>query len=128
MTMPFLKLKDAMISLSEFKKNLTDLIHGHQTKIIVKNNKPVGVFMGYDEYESMLEGRQTPGEVFTLTNGVKVKVVTGEEDGNLVTKTYIKMKNSNEFKLHFAHSMSNPNLEQTLTTKELVESYELNKK
>lgn len=125
--MQFPKLKDVMISLSEFKKELSSLIEKQVTKIVVKNNEPVAVLMSYDDYENLLDGRKSPGEVFSLTNGVKVKVIVEEENGNLVTRTYIQMKSSDEFKLHFTHSMSNPSVEQTLTTEELVASYGFNK-
>lgn len=123
--MRFPKLRDVMISLSEFKKEVSNLIEKKATKIIVKNNEPVAVMMSYDDYEDLLSGHKTPGETFILSNGVKVKIVVTEENEEIVTKTYIQMKNSDEFKLFFTHGMTIPKVEQTLTPEELVASYEI---
>lgn len=116
-------LSEIMVSITDFKKDLSDIIKKRQTKVIVKNNEPVSIIMPYDEYVSGEQTIRGTGEVVRLSNGVDVKVLVAEENGSVVTKTYLKMKNSDEFKLHFTHSMSNPSVEQTMTNEELFAQY-----
>lgn len=116
-------LSEIMVSITDFKKDLSDIIKKRQTKVIVKNNEPVSIIMPYDEYVSGEQAIRGTGEVIRLSNGVDVKVLVAEENGSVVTKTYLKMKNSDEFKLHFTHSMSNPSVEQTMTNEELFSQY-----
>lgn len=116
-------LSEIMVSITDFKKDLSDIIKKRQTKVIVKNNEPVSIIMPYDEYVSGEQAIRGTGEVIRLSNGVDVKVLVAEENGSVVTKTYLKMKNSDEFKLHFTHSMSNPSVEQTMTNEELFAQY-----
>lgn len=118
-------LTDLMMSVTDFKKNLSEIIKEKKTKVIVRNNEPVSIVMPYDEFLSGQQAIKGTGEVIRLSNGVHIKVLVEEEEGNLVTRTYMKMKNSDEYKLHFTHSMSNPSVEQTLTNAELVQQYEL---
>lgn len=132
-------LKEIMISLTDFKKQLSEIMTTKQTKIIVKNNEPTTIVMPYDDYvilnnniDNFQNEINSVGESIILSNGVEVKVVvTVEKKGNyedLVTKTYIKMKTSGEWKEHHSHSMSAPSYEQTLTTQEIMENYQQNKK
>lgn len=126
MRMPTLgNLKDLMIGITDLKKNLADIIKENKTKVIIRNNEPVSILMPYDEFVSNQQGIRVAGEEFELSNGVKVKVLVEEVNGCIETKTYIKMKSSEEYKLHFNHAMSNPSVEQTLTTEELVQHYSL---
>lgn len=126
MKMP--NLSEIMVSITDFKKELSEIIKQKQTKVIVKNNEPVSIIMPYEDYVSGQQAIQATGDVIRLSNGVDIKVLVEEENGAIVTKTYLKMKNSNEFKLHFTHSMSNPSVEQTLTNEELFAQYDFNKK
>lgn len=132
-------LKEIMISLTDFKKQLSEIMTTKQTKIIVKNNEPTTIVMPYDDYvilnnniDNFQNAINSVGESIILSNGVEVKVVvTVDKKGNyedLVTKTYIKMKTSGEWKEHYSHSMSAPAYEQTLTTQEIMEYYQQNKK
>lgn len=132
-------LKEIMISLTDFKKQLSEIMTTKQTKIIVKNNEPTTIVMPYDDYvilnnniDNFQNEINSVGESIILSNGVEVKVVvTVEKKGNyedLVTKMYIKMKTSGEWKEHHSYSMSAPSYEQTLTTQEIMENYQQNKK
>ncbi|PLS19237.1 prevent-host-death family protein [Bacillus sp. M6-12] len=120
-------LKELMISLTDFKKQIPDIITKKSTKVIIKNNEPVSIFMPYEQYLSMNEVIKATGEDITLSNGVVVKVCVEQEDNQIAIKTYLKMKTSGEYKLHFTQYLGNPNVEQTLTTEELVAHYELKK-
>lgn len=117
-----------MVSLTDFKKQIPDIISKKQTKVIVKNNEPVSVFMPYSEYLSMENIIKSTGEDITLPNGVTIKVCVEIEEkdgfkGDIVIKTYIKMKTSGEYKLHFTQYLGSPDVTQTLTTEELLQEY-----
>ena len=45
-----MNLEKMMISISEIKKQLSEVVNDKLTKIIMKNNSPVSVIMPYDEY------------------------------------------------------------------------------
>lgn len=133
MNMKIPNLKDIMISLNDFRKELSDIIANKKTKIIIKNNEPTSIIIPYDEYLALNNSVMiNDGESIVLNNGVEVKVVVSVERSgsyeDLVTRTYIKMKSSGEWKEHFSHSMSAPSYEQTLTSQETMEYYQQNKK
>lgn len=117
-------LNELMISLTDFKKQISDIISKKSTKVIIKNNEPVSIFMPYSEYLSMENIIKSTGEDIALPNGVTVKVcVEVEEKGDIAIKTYIKMKTSGEYKHHFTQYLGAPHVEQTLTTEEIIEEY-----
>lgn len=120
-------LEDVMIGVSEFKAKVNEIINNKLSKIIVKNNKPVSVVLPYEEYIALKEQAEDSknilgrmGQDITLDNGVQVMVAVSKDDSGICTKTYIKMKTSGDYKLHFTHHLSNPNIESTYTTEELV--------
>lgn len=118
-----------MISLTDFKKQISDIIAKKSTKVIIKNNEPVSIFMPYSEYLSMENLIKATGEDIPLPNGVTVKVCVEVEDkGDIAIKTYLKMKTSGEYKLHFTQYMGAPHVEQTLTTEEIMENYNMKSK
>lgn len=116
-------LTELMISLTEFKKQISDLISKKATKVIIKNNEPVSIFMPYSEYVSMASVIHATGEDITLSNGVVIKVSVETEKDQIAIKTYVKMKTSGEYKLLFTNYMGNPSVEQTLTNEEIMKSY-----
>ena len=123
-------LTELMISLTDFKKQISDIISKGKTKVIVKNNEPVSIFMPYSEYLSMENIIKSTGEDITLPNGVVVKVTVEIDEGetfkgDIVIKTYIKMKTSGEYKLHFTQHLGSPQVHQTLTNEEVMKEYEL---
>lgn len=123
-------LTELMISLTDFKKQISDIISKKSTKVIIKNNEPVSIFMPYSEYISMGNIIKSAGEDITLPNGVIIKVCVEIEDdepfkGDIAIKTYIKMKTSGEYKLHFTQRLGAPHVHQALTTEELMAEYEL---
>lgn len=120
-------LENLMISISEVKKKLSEVINDRMTKIIVKNNTPVSVIMPYTEYTELLNEKnekqqnlQSVGQEITLKNGVKVMVCVEHTDEDIIIKTFKKMKTSGDYKLHFTQTMSIPSYEETLTTDELM--------
>lgn len=124
-------LKELMVSLSEFKKQASDIINSKLTKVIVKNNEPVSVIMPYGDYLALTEDvedvqrmMRATGEEITLSNGVKIMVLVETDNENIIIKTYTKMKTSGEYKPYFTHYLSNPSVTQTLTTEELTEHYQ----
>lgn len=133
-------LTDLMISISEFKKQLSDIIKNSQTKVIVKNNAPVSVVMPYSEYLNLNNNVvdvqnmiKSAGEDITLSNGVQVKVLVEiENEGafrdSIVIKTYRKMKTSGEYELHYTLHLGSPNVTQTLTNEEIMEEYQAGRK
>jgi len=127
-------LDNLMVSASEVKKELPEIMTKQMTKVIVKNNTPVSVIMPYTEYIAMNEGRLEEqkqlseiGEDMTLVNGVQVKIVAEQGSSfsadDLVIKLYVKMKSSGDYKLHFTYNMCPPSREQTLTIEELTKYY-----
>lgn len=128
-------LKDLMISISEFKGQLSEVIKNGLTKVIVKNNEPVAVIMPYTEYIKNIEDAEGAskllgrlGQDITLDNGVQMMVSVSKEDGGICIKTYIKMKASGDYKLHFTQHLGNPNIEETMTTQEILEYYKMKTK
>lgn len=127
-------LKNLMISISEFKAQLSEIIKNKGTKVIVKNNEPVAVIMPYDEYIYTIEKKEESekiigqmGQDITLDNGVQMMVTVSKEDKNLCIKTYIKMKTTGDYKLHFTQYLGMPNSDEALTTKEIIDSYKIKK-
>lgn len=116
-------LTELMISLTDFKKQISDIVSKKSTKVIIKNNEPVSIFMPYSEYLSMSEIIKATGEDITLSNGVVIKVCVEQEENQIAIKTYLKMKTSGDYKLHFTQYLGNPTVEQTLTTEELFAHY-----
>lgn len=121
-------LENLMISISEVKKKLSEVINEKMTKIIVKNNTPVSVIMPYTDYTELLEGKndlqqklQSVGQEITLKNGVKIMVCVENTDKDVIIRTFKKMKTSGDYKLHFTQTMSIPSYEETLTTDELMD-------
>lgn len=123
-------LKDLMISISEFKVQMSEIIKNKVTKVIVKNNEPVAVIIPYAEYIERAkdsERIEQIGQDITLQNGVQMMVtVSKEKDDSLCIKTYVKMKTTGDYKLHFTHHIGMPTIESTMTTKEIIEFYERN--
>lgn len=136
-----LNLKELMISLSDFKKQLSDIITNKKTHLIVKNNKPASVILPYSEFLALSEGNegyqkmlieekkehqkmlQGVGQDITLDNGIQVMVTAekgteGFSKGDIVIKTYIKMKTSGDYKLHYTQYLGRPNDDSNLTTEE----------
>lgn len=121
-------LTDLMISVTDFKKQISDIISKKATKVIIRNNEPVSIVMPYEEYLTMASVIRATGEEITLSNGVVAKVCVKTTKDDIVIKTYRKMKTSGEFVLHFTHTMSNPMVDQTLTNEEMMNQYEFNRK
>ena len=123
-------LKDLMISISEFKVQMSEIIKNKVTKVIVKNNEPVAVIMPYAEYIERAKDSERIAQIgqdITLQNGVQMMVtVSKEKDDSLCIKTYVKMKTTGDYKLHFTHHIGMPTIESTMTTKEIIEFYERN--
>lgn len=120
-------LQDLMIGVSDFKAKVNEIINNNLTKIIVKNNNPVSVVMPYEEYVALKaqaeEGKNIVsrmGQDITLDNGVQAMVTVGKDDDGICTKTYIKMKTTGNYKLHFTHRLSAPPVEAQYETDELV--------
>jgi len=124
-----------MVSASEVKVELPEIMSKKMTKVIVKNNTPVSVIMPYDEYVAMNENldegqRQLAkvGQDITLNNGVQIMVVpevgvSKFSPDDISIKLYIKMKTSGDYKLHHTFSISPPSKEQSLTTEEMLKYY-----
>lgn len=119
-----------MISISEIKKQLSEVVNKGMTKVIVKNNVPVSVITPYEEYMKMNERLEevnnelhSVGQEITLNNGVKVMVCVEHTEDELIIKTFKKMKTSGDYRLHFTQRMSLPSYEETLTTDELREHW-----
>lgn len=123
--------ENLMIGLSEVKNTLSEVVNNGLTKIIVKNNKPVSVLVPYEEYKVLeskaKEGDEIIGRVgndITLDNGVQIMVTvskSGINDSGIAIKTFIKMKTSGDYKLHFTQYIPNPSVESTYTPEELAE-------
>lgn len=133
MNMP--NIEKMMISISEVKKQLSEVVNKQLTKIIIKNNMPLSAIMPYEEYLSLVNGAEevqkqlrSVGQEITLPNGVKVMVCVEYNENDLIIKTYKKMKTSGDYSLHYTQSMSHPSYESTLTTDELREYWLGNKK
>lgn len=127
-------LKNLMISISDFKTQLSDIIKNKLTKVIVKNNEPVAVIIPYEEYienlKNVEESKNLLGRIgkdITLDNGVQMMISIGKDDRGICIKTFIKMKTSGDYKLYFTQYLGNPTIEQTLTTDEIIQKYKKNK-
>lgn len=135
-----------MISFTDFRKQLSEIVSNMKTKIIVKNNEPVAVLVPYSEYIALSEGNEGYqkmlnekekeqqkmlkgiGQDITMNNGVQIMVVvekgtTGLDEGNIITKTFIKMKTSGDYKLYHEHHLSSPIDDANLTNEERYEYY-----
>jgi len=132
-------LDGLMVSASEVKKELPEIMAKQMTKVIVKNNAPVSVIMPYDEYVAMNENQEETksrmvrmGQNFTMNNGVEVIVVAGVGIGNfeddLCLKMFYKMKNSDELKLFHTFNIGAPSIEGTYTNQEMWDMYEAKNK
>jgi len=129
-------LDGLMVSASDVKKELPEIMSKQMTKVIVKNNVPVSVIMPYDEYVAMNENQEETknrmirmGQNFTMDNGVEVMVVAGIGDsgfsrGGLSIRMFYKMKNSDDLKLFHTFNISSPSVEGTYTSKEMWDMYE----
>lgn len=123
-------LAELMISLTDFKKQIPDIITKKSTKVVIKNNEPVSIFMPYADYVSQQNMIKSTGEDITLENGVTIKVcveINNQEPfkGDISIKTYIKMQTSGEYKLFFTQNLGAPDVTQTLTTEEMMKQYKM---
>ena len=121
-------LENIMISISEIKKQLSEVVNKKMTKIIVKNNTPVSVVLPYEDYMNLTKDikdiqiqLKSVGQEITLANGVQIMVCVEHTQKDVIIKTFKKMKTSGDYKLHFTQSMGLPSYEETLTTDELRE-------
>jgi len=132
-------LDGLMVSASEVKKELPEIMTKQLTKVIVKNNAPISVIMPYDEYVAMNENQEENktrmvrmGQNFTMGNGVEVMVIAGVGIGNfeddLCIKMFYKMKNSDELKLFHTFNIGAPSVESTYTNQEMWDMYEAKNK
>ncbi|GCD12637.1 type II toxin-antitoxin system Phd/YefM family antitoxin [Clostridium tagluense] len=131
--MKIANLKDLMVGLSDFKKQLSEIVSNKMTKIIVKNNEPVSIILPYEDYLKMTgdieEGQgiiRGTGQDITLVNGVQIMVVVetgvdGISADSIAIKTYIKMKTTKQYKLHYTLKLGSPNVDQTYTIEEQVQ-------
>lgn len=124
-------LDELLISISDFKTHLSEIIKDKQTRVIVKNNRPVSVIMPYGEYirESIIsdtENGMENGREMLLSNGVKVKVVVSldAENGKVVTKVWAKSRYSSGYKLNHAFHLGYPSVESTLHPQDIGGYYE----
>lgn len=123
--------KNLMIGISELRNTLSEVINERVKRIVVKNNKPVSILIPYEEYKTLekqaKESKEIIGQLgqdITLDNGVQVMVTVSKGDlneGGLDIKTYVKMKTSGNYKLHFTQHLSNPSVESTYTNEELID-------
>lgn len=120
-------LTDLMISVTDFKKQIADIMNQKKTKVIVRNNEPVSIILPYEEYRDMSGAIKATGEPFVLPNGVIMKVLVEVENEQIAIKQYIKMKSTAEWKLHFTQYMGHPRPEETMTNDEIMKSYQISK-
>lgn len=132
-------LKDLMISISEVKQQLSEVVNKKMTKVIVKNNEPVSIIMPYTDYiqmaEKVLDNQNLIkgiGQDITLSNGVQIMVLVETsmdktKSEEIAVKTYVKMKTSGDYKLHYTLYLNNPNVESTMTIEEIIKKYETEK-
>ena len=132
-------LDGLMVSASEVKKELPEIMTKQMTKVIVKNNVPVSVIMPYDEYIAINENQEETktlmikmGQNFTMNKGVEVMVIAGVGIGNfeddLCIKMFYKMNNSDELKLFHTFNIGSPNVESTYTNQEMWDMHEAKNK
>ena len=118
-------LTDLMISVTDFKKQIADIMKNKKTKVIVRNNEPVSIIMPYADYQDMTGAIKSTGEPFVLPNGVVMKVLVEVDNEQIAIKQYIQMKSTGEWKLHFTNYMGHPRPEEAMTTDEIMASYQL---
>lgn len=134
--MKMLNLNNIMISISEAKKQFSEMVNKGMTKVIIKNNEPVSVVLPYNDYLAMTEQIEEGktllkgiGQDITLNNGTQVMVCVSTNDKDSLSsdgisiKIYLKMKTSGDYKLHYTLHLGAPNVDETLTSEELVRSY-----
>ena len=120
-------LEGLMVSASEVKKELPEIMSNKLTKVIVKNNVPVSVIVPYSEYIALNENAEENkaqltkfGQDIVMKNGVQVMVTAGiGNSDDLVTTAYIKMKTTGDYKLLHTFSLSAPSPEMALTIDEI---------
>ena len=117
-------LTDLMISVTDFKKQIADIMKNKKTKVIVRNNEPVSIIIPYEEYRDMANAFKATGEPFVLSNGVVMKVLVEIENEQIAIKQYIQMKSTGEWKLHFTQYMGQPRPETAMTNEEIMASYQ----
>lgn len=120
-------LTDLMISVTDFKKQIADIMKNKKTKVIIRNNEPVSIIMPYEEYRDMSGSIKATGEPFVLPNGVVMKVLVEMESEQIAIKQYIQMKSTGEWKLHFTQYMGHPRPEVAMTNEEIIASYQFRK-
>lgn len=120
-------LTDLMISVTDFKKQIADIMKNKKTKVIVRNNEPVSIIMPYADYQDMTGAIKSTGEPFVLPNGVVMKVLVEVEPEQIAIKQYIQMKSTGEWKLHFTQYMGQPRPETAMTNEEIMASYQFRK-
>ncbi|WP_300449452.1 hypothetical protein [Fusobacterium sp.] len=119
-------LEEIMIGISEFKKNVSEIINNKMTRIIMKNNKPMSIIMPYEEYNFLKNNKNIGnlGQDITLDNGVQMKIeinrTNEKSDNRIEIEVYIKMKTSNEYKLYSTQILTCPRIESTYTQDELI--------
>lgn len=127
-------LENVMVSASEVKIELSEIMSKKMTKVILKNNTPVSVIMPYDEYVAINESADENkkrivkmGQNFTMNNGVEIMVIAGIgssfSDDDLSIKMFYKMKESDDFRLFHTFSIGSPSIELTMTPDDLREYY-----
>lgn len=120
-------LTELMISVTDFKKQIADIMKNKKTKVIVRNNEPVSIIMPYGDYQDMSGAIKATGEPFVLPNGVVMKVLMEVENEQIAIKQYIQMKSTAEWKLHFTQYMGHPRPEEAMTNDEIMASYQFRK-
>lgn len=125
-------LQELLISISDFKTQLSDIITGKKIKVIVKNSEPMSVVMPYEDYIAInqsIEEHQNAlkelGQDITLSNGVTLMVcVDNSSSDEIAIRTYVKMKTSGDYKLHYTLRLSPPSVAETLTLEEMMQHYQ----
>lgn len=118
-------LSELMISVTDFKKQIADIMKNKKTKVIIRNNEPVSIILPYEEYQDMSGAIRATGEPFVLPNGVVMKVLAEVGKEQIAIKQYIQIKSTGEWKLHFTQYMGHPRPEEAMTNDEIMTSYEL---
>lgn len=128
--MKFENLKDVLISITDVKTQLGNIVKNKLTKVIIKNNEPVSVIMPYEDYVKITEqvgdnqSFLAPiGQDMTLENGVQIMVGVESNGNQIGIKLFRKMKTSGDYKLHHTFYISAPRVEDTYTTQELLDMH-----
>lgn len=115
--MNLFKLEEMMISVSDIKKQLSEVVNNNLTKIIMKNNTPKSVILPYDEYVKLVDkifDKEPRNEICNVLdeirfdNGVTLMVKAEKQDNEIAIKTYKKMKTSGDYKLYHEQHLSVP--------------------